>query len=135
MSSRCAGRDEAAAGETEEAPAEDAAAAGDLPSFTEAQVASGKAAFDANCAVCHGDTLTNNTYGPPLAGEFFHENWEGAAAADLVAKVHTMPPSAPDSLSAEVYADMAAYILSVNGLPAGTEPLTAESGGTISFAQ
>lgn len=110
-------------------------AAEDLPSFTEAQVASGKTAFNANCAVCHGDTLTNNTYGPPLAGQFFQENWQGEPVADLVAKVHTMPPSAPGSLSDEVYADMAAYILSVNGLPAGADALSAASTGTIGFAQ
>ncbi len=129
------GQNQAAASTSTSAPAPAAAVpVADLPSFTDAQVASGKTAFNANCAVCHGDTLTNNTYGPPLAGEFFQPNWEGSSAVDFVAKVHSMPPAAPESLTPEVYADIAAYILSVNGLPAGTEPLTAESAGTISFA-
>ena len=90
---------------------------GELPSFTAEQVAAGKTAYDASCSVCHGDTLINNTYGPPLAGQFFEEKWEGQTAGSLVAKVHTMPPSAPDSLSA------------------GSEPLSVDSAGTISFTQ
>ena len=113
------------AAESDAAPVE----AGDLPSFTEEQVAEGKTAYNASCSVCHGDSLTNNTYGPPLAGEFFQANWEGRTGGELVEKVHTMPPSAPDSLSAETYAALTAYILSVNGLPAGPEPMTTRSGG------
>lgn len=115
---------------TEEGAAPDEAA---LPGFTEMQVTSGKTAYNANCAVCHGTTLTNNTYGPPLAGQFFEAKWEGQTVADLVAKVHTMPPNAPKSLSDDVYADMTAYILSVNGFPVGAETLTGDSAGTISF--
>ena len=128
------GQDEAEASEAAEADAAPVEA-GDLPSFTEEQVAEGKTAYNASCSVCHGDSLTNNTYGPPLAGEFFQANWEGRTGGELVEKVHTMPPSAPDSLSAETYAALTAYILSVNGLPAGPEPISRDSTGTISFPQ
>jgi PQQ-dependent dehydrogenase (s-GDH family) len=110
-------------------------AAEDLPSFTQAQATAGRTSYNASCAVCHGDTLMNNTYGPPLAGDFFKTNWNGRPVAELVEKVHTMPPSAPDSLSDEVYADMTAYILSVNGLPAGDEPVSLQSTGTIGFPE
>src|SRR4030095_157419 len=41
------------------------------PHFTAAQAASGKTAYDATCAVCHGSTMTNGAYGTPLAGEYF----------------------------------------------------------------
>ena len=129
------GQGEAAEAEGEADAGVSTAASGDLASFAETQLASGKTAYDASCAVCHGDTMTNNTYGPPLAGQFFHDNWEGKPASDLVAKVHTMPPSAPDSLSAEVYADITAYILSVNGMEAGEAPLSADSAGTLSFSE
>ncbi|KRA45888.1 glucose/sorbosone family PQQ-dependent dehydrogenase [Devosia sp. Root635] len=129
------GQDQAAAAEGEADAGDSTAASGDLASFAESQLASGKTAYGASCAVCHGDTMTNNTYGPPLAGEFFHDNWEGKPASELVAKAHTMPPSAPDSLSAEVYADITAYILSVNGMEAGDAPLSADSTGTLSFPE
>jgi mono/diheme cytochrome c family protein len=129
------GQGEAAATESEADAGDSTAASGDLASFAETQLATGKTAYDASCAVCHGDTMTNNTYGPPLAGQFFHDKWEGKPASELVAKVHTMPPSAPDSLSAEVYADIAAYILSVNGMEAGDAPISADSTGTLSFPQ
>jgi mono/diheme cytochrome c family protein len=129
------GQGEAAEAAGEADAGNSTAASGDIASFAETQLATGKTAYDASCAVCHGDTMTNNTYGPPLAGQFFHDKWEGKPASDLVAKVHTMPPSAPDSLSAEVYADITAYILSVNGMEAGEAPLSADSTGTLSFSQ
>jgi hypothetical protein len=34
-----------------------------------------------------------------------------------------MPPAAPDSLPAETYAALVAYMLSINGVEPGTEPL------------
>lgn len=108
---------------------------GELPSFTLAQVEAGKAPYDGSCAVCHGDRLTNNTYGPPLAGPFFEQKWDGQTAGSLVAKSHTMPPSAPDSRPDDVYADITAYILSVNGLEPGEAKVTRESTGVLSFQQ
>ncbi len=120
-------------GGDEEAAATPAAEAGDVPQFTAEQVAAGKTAYNANCSVCHGDTLTNNTYGPPLAGEFFQENWEGRTAGELVEKSHTMPPSAPDSLTDEEYAAMSAYILSINGLESGEGELSKGSIGVLIF--
>jgi mono/diheme cytochrome c family protein len=106
---------------------------GELPSFTEEQVATGQSAYNANCSVCHGDQLTNNTYGPPLAGEFFHENWEGQTAGSLVDKTHTMPPSAPDSLPDDIYAAITGYIMSVNGLEPGEDPVSRDSTGVLNF--
>jgi PQQ-dependent dehydrogenase (s-GDH family) len=128
----------AAAGGTDgTAAAADVAMLGaDAPavSFTAAQAEQGKAAYDANCVSCHGPDLKSANYGPPLAGPYFEDKWMGQPAGALLAKVHTMPPSRPDSLGDETYADLAAYILSVNGLAAGETELSADPAASEGMA-
>ncbi|HEY9011685.1 MAG TPA: glucose/sorbosone family PQQ-dependent dehydrogenase [Devosia sp.] len=109
-----------AAGDTAMATA---AATGEPVTFTAEQAARGKTAYDANCVSCHGPDLISANYGPPLAGQYFQDKWFGQTAAALYAKAHTMPPSRPNSLGDDTYADLVAYILSVNGLSAGDTPL------------
>jgi len=117
----------AAATTTEAAPAAEAAttaAAGEPATFTAAQAARGKTAYDANCVSCHGPDLVSANYGPPLAGPYFEGKWVGQTVAALYTHVHDrMPPSRPGELGDETYADLVAYILSVNGLPAGDTEL------------
>lgn len=96
-----------------------AAASGGPPQFTAAQVAAGKIAYDANCAACHGNTLTNGTFAPPLAGETFKSVWTGKTVGALWEKARTMPPSLPQSLSLKAYTDIVAYILEMNGYKSG----------------
>ncbi|HYO80334.1 MAG TPA: glucose/sorbosone family PQQ-dependent dehydrogenase, partial [Bryobacteraceae bacterium] len=95
---------------------------GTPPQFTAAQAAAGKKAYNASCAVCHGSTMTNGTMGTPLAGEYFRNVWSGRSVRALYDRAHkTMPPAAPASLPKDVYADIVAYILEVNGsAPGGT---------------
>jgi mono/diheme cytochrome c family protein len=108
-------------------PGETAAAAGLPPSFTAAQADRGKIAYNANSVSCHGQNLISATYGTPLAGEYFASNWNGKSAGDLYRKAHdTMPPSRPGTLAATDYADIIAYVLSVNGLAAGDAELPAD---------
>lgn len=98
------------------------------PAFTSAQAAAGKVAYDAHCAVCHGNTLNNGTFGTPLAGEYFRTRWSGRSAAALYAKSHdTMPPAGPGSLSRESYAAILAYIFQVNGVAPGDVALPADA--------
>jgi PQQ-dependent dehydrogenase (s-GDH family) len=97
---------------------------GPPPPFTRAQVTAGKAAYDASCAVCHGSTLTNGTFGTPLAGEYFRRQWRGRPVAELFEKSRTtMPPKATGSLPAATYAAIVAYVLEVNGSAPGTAAL------------
>ena len=96
------------------------------PQFTSAQTAAGKRAYNANCAVCHGSTMTNGTFGTPLAGQYFKREWFGRTMAALYDRAHkTMPPAAPASLPKETYADILAYILELNGFKAAYTPLPA----------
>jgi len=103
---------------------------GSPPQFTAAQATAGKTSFNANCAVCHGNTLTNGTFAPPLAGEYFKGAWSGRTVRALYDKARTMPPASPASLPDDTYANILAYIFQVNGfeasdasLPAGGEAL------------
>jgi mono/diheme cytochrome c family protein len=107
------------------------AAAGAAPQYTAAQAAAGKTLFEAECAVCHGNTLTNGTFGPPLAGEAFRTTWAGRSVRALFESAKTMPPATPGSLSDETYASIVAYVLQVNGYAAGETPLTTGDGTTL----
>jgi mono/diheme cytochrome c family protein len=95
------------------------------PSFTAEQAAAGKTAFNSNCAVCHGNTLTNGTFAPPLAGEYFRNAWAGKMIRAFYDRAKAMPPSAPASLPDGTYVDIVAYVLEVNGFKAGDAKLPA----------
>ena len=107
------------------------AEAGAAPQYTAAQATAGKTAFDADCAVCHGNTLTNGTMAPPLAGESFRTLWAGRSVRALYDSARTMPPANPGSLSDPTYANILAYILQVNGYAAGETPFTTGDGTTL----
>ena len=98
---------------------------GGIPAqFTAAQASAGKTAYNSNCAVCHGSTLTNGTFGTPLAGEYFKNMWfDRSLRAFYDRAVKTMPPAAPGSLPKDTYAKIVAYILEINGFKAGNVPL------------
>lgn len=95
------------------------------PKFTAQQVAAGKVAYNSNCAVCHGSTMTNGTFGTPLAGEYFRDKWHGKTVRAFYDKAKTMPPAAPASLPADTYANIVAYVLEMNGAKAGDAALPA----------
>jgi alcohol dehydrogenase (cytochrome c) len=79
--------------------------------------AAGGAAFDANCASCHGVKL-GGAFGPPLSGKAFKDKW-AAQGADAMLKLvaETMPPSKPGGLDAKTYSDLTNFILAQNHLP------------------
>lgn len=107
------------------------AQSGPAPQYTAAQAAAGKTAFDADCAVCHGNTLRNGTMGPPLAGEAFRSVWAGRPARELFDAAKTMPPANPGSLPDATYASILAYILQMNDYAAGDTPFTTGDGTTV----
>jgi alcohol dehydrogenase (cytochrome c) len=99
---------------------------GIAPQFTAAQAAAGKTEYNANCAVCHGSTLTNGTFGTPLGGQYFKANWGSRSVKSLFDRFQkTMPPAEPGTLPAESYANILTYILESNGFKPGNTPLPA----------
>jgi mono/diheme cytochrome c family protein len=86
----------------------------------------GKAQAEKSCGSCHAANLKGDL-APALVGEEFIGHWYDAKLSELVTKINTtMPADAPGSLKAPEYADVVAYLLQVNGFPAGTETLTLE---------
>jgi PQQ-dependent dehydrogenase (s-GDH family) len=107
--------------------ASDQAAVGMLPRFTAEQAGRGKTAYNSTCAVCHGNTMTNGTFGTPLAGIYFKGQWYGKTVRAFYDKAKTMPPATPGSLPDDTYADIVAYVLATNGFASGDAALTADS--------
>lgn len=97
-------------------------------SFTQEQAKRGQPLYNRECAVCHGDTLGGGEMSPPLTGGSFTSNWDGLALGELYERVRkTMPQNKPGKLSREVNADILAYMLSVNGFPAGQTELSTKT--------
>jgi len=88
--------------------------------YTAEQAQRGKAAYDEQCAACHGASLTGGDVAPALSGSAFLNNWNNTSAGDLFERIHTtMPQSAPGSLSGKTVSDIEAYMFQANGFPAG----------------
>ena len=103
-------------------------AAGQQPpaagTFSAEQAAAGQAAFQKDCAFCHGADLAGGPSAPPLAGQAFRESWSPRLTRNLIEAIRTMPPASPGVLGDEAHISIAAYILSANGFAPGLEPLS-----------
>jgi S-disulfanyl-L-cysteine oxidoreductase SoxD len=94
--------------------------------YTDAQADAGQTVFASQCAICHGDRLEGKV-GPALAGEqFLSVSQYQELTAGFLYKLMSrqMPKNAPGSLSKTEYLDVLAYILKMNGYPAGPRQLT-----------
>ncbi len=92
--------------------------------FTAAQAERGKAALLQNgCNGCHGAELAGDR-GPSLKGDRFITAWENGSVNRLFSKIReTMPPLNAQQVTPETKVDIVAYLLSVNGFPAGSADL------------
>ncbi len=97
--------------------------------YTAQQADSGRTAYQKSCASCHRESLMGSGAATPaLAGEDFMAEWTGQTADDLFEKMQTtMPADHPGTLSRAENADILAYILQVNKLPAGKSPLPSDA--------
>jgi hypothetical protein len=63
-----------------------------------------------------------------MRNDVFKAKWHGRSAFDLYERLRTsMPDGAAGSLPRQTYADLVAYMLKLNGQPAGPAPLPADS--------
>jgi len=101
--------------------------------YTAAQAKRGEAAYTGPCSRCHGYKLDgapddpDMLPAPPVAGPKFLRRWNGRSLAALLEYLRaTMPENNPSYLSAQEYADIVAYMLSVSGTPPGGIELAAD---------
>src|ERR1041384_4929072 len=100
--------------------------------YTEEQAARGATSFTANCSRCHSASTSDGEGARSLAGDPFWKSFRESTVDRLLDYVsRNMPNGAGGSLSASTYADLVAFILSKNALPAGTSELTKDSAAGI----
>jgi len=89
-------------------------------SYALEQAERGRRIYLGTCTACH----------PPaqFTGESFAASWSDRRVSDLFALVRsTMPLDDPGGLPEQDYLDVIAYLLQVNGAPAGAAPLAADA--------
>ena len=90
--------------------------------YSAGQAVSGKALYAMHCVSCH--TAISHT------GPEFVTKWEGRPFWELFSFIReSMPKSEPGSLSPREYIAVLAYMLEMNGMPAGPIELPADSSG------
>jgi mono/diheme cytochrome c family protein len=82
-----------------------------------------------DCITCHSEDGSHGDDGiPPITGPYFMTRWDGESIGDIYAFIaENMPRTKPGSLMPEDIADVIAYLLKLNELPAGPAPLSAEA--------
>ena len=87
--------------------------------YSESQARRGEATYQKHCSPCH--TPSGHS------GPEFTRPWHGRPLFELYDLIRsTMPQDNPGRLSRAQYAELVAFLLQLNGLPAGTERLPAE---------
>jgi S-disulfanyl-L-cysteine oxidoreductase SoxD len=88
--------------------------------YTDEQASRGRDMYAMQCKSCH--TPASHT------GVVFANSWDRRPLSDLYQFIVTrMPKNEPGSLQPDEYADVLAYLLKLNELPSGSEPLPADS--------
>jgi mono/diheme cytochrome c family protein len=95
--------------------------------FNKEQVERGRTVYNAQCARCHGETLGGGENSPALVDDGFFKIWDGRTVGELVEYTRTtMPSDGPGKITRKRCIDIAAYLLSENGFPAGDSELPTE---------
>jgi mono/diheme cytochrome c family protein len=92
--------------------------------YTDAQADQGASVYKTHCLSCHGDALGGGEQVPALRGVTFGATWEGVPLSDLFERMRkTMPPGKSGVVNRQEYASVLAYLLKMNGMPAGAAAL------------
>ena len=95
--------------------------------YTEAQGLRGQDSYKAICGYCHRDDLSgggSEAGAPALRGTIFTSQWQDRPLVDLFVTIGTtMPKNEPDTLMAQVVADIVSFLLQANDIPAGDTEL------------
>jgi mono/diheme cytochrome c family protein len=109
-----------------------------IASFTKAQADSGHTEYATACMDCHGQNLNDGEFGgPPLNSTAFRAKWLKLPASGLVGYMRSaMPPDSPGRMPLGTYTEIAAYILSMNGVAPSNRELPADMAqlGKLRFA-
>jgi mono/diheme cytochrome c family protein len=88
--------------------------------YSDEQASRGRDMYAMQCKSCH--TPASHT------GVVFANSWDRRPLSDLYSFIVTrMPKNEPGSLQPDEYADVLAYLLKLNDLPSGNDPLPADS--------
>ena len=97
--------------------------------YTQAQAERGEGVYSTSCIGCHEG---QDADGPELTGKVFLDRWREDTLESLFTFIKTtMPGNTPGSLHERAYADIVAFILEANGLPAGKNELRPDMVGSI----
>jgi mono/diheme cytochrome c family protein len=87
--------------------------------YAEIQAVRGKDIFGTICSSCHNIASQS--------GATFAKRWNGVALSELyLVMSETMPKDDPGALTEKERADVIAYLLKINSLPAGTADLSTD---------
>ena len=96
--------------------------------YTVEQAERGAPLYAKGCAECHGEALEGDDMNPPLLGSDFLWDWNGLSVGDLFERVViSMPEGDPKSMTTQEKADVIAFMLMKNELPAGEQELAAST--------
>jgi len=96
--------------------------------YTEEQAKRGAVLHDVECAGCHGPAGEGGGLAPATIGSAFTANYDGQTLNALFERNRTtMPVGKEGQLSRQQIADITAFILQKNDLPAGPKELPGEA--------
>ncbi len=97
--------------------------------YTAEQAKRGEATYTKECSSCHGGDLNGDGFAPALTGAEFTNTWNGTTLGDLFERIRiSMPPSGPESVSAQAKADILSFVLKSSKFPEGKTELAPQAG-------